>query len=103
MERHSLEFDRFFDVVTESDEAQIAQMTLGPGRATGGPDNYHAEADQWLFVVSGSGVATVDGDEIRVEADDLLRIEAGERHEIENDGDQPLETLNIYTPPRTGY
>ena len=100
MERTHLEFDRFFDVVMETDAAQVAEMTLEPGRVTGGPDNYHPESDQWLFVVSGRGVVTVDGEDQAVAAGDLLRIDAGERHAVENDGDAPLETLNVYTPPR---
>ena len=100
MERASLDFDRYFEVVMATDEAQAAEMTVAPGRSVGGPDNYHAESDQWLFVVSGTGVATVDGNEERLTAGDLLRIEAGERHGIENDGDDPLETVNFYTPPR---
>jgi mannose-6-phosphate isomerase-like protein (cupin superfamily) len=100
MERTHLEFDRHFEVVMETDEAQAAEMTVDPGRAVGGPDNYHAESDQWLFVVRGTGLVTVDGETRRVEPGDLLRIEAGERHGIENDGDEPLETVNVYTPPR---
>ena len=100
MERTRLAFDRYFEVVMETDEAQAAEMTIEPGRAVGGPENYHAESDQWLFVVSGTGVATVDGEENRLAAGDLLRIEAGERHGIANDGDGPLETVNFYTPPR---
>jgi hypothetical protein len=44
MERTHLEFDRFFDVVMETDAAQVAEMTLEPGRVTGGPDNYHPTA-----------------------------------------------------------
>src|SRR6056297_720155 len=100
MERASLDFDRYFEVVMATDEAQAAEMTVEPGRSVGGPDNYHAESDQWLFVVSGTGVATVDGNEERLTAGDLLRIEAGERHGIANDGDDPLETVNFYTPPR---
>ncbi|WP_424000732.1 cupin domain-containing protein [Haloarcula salina] len=100
MERAHLDFDRYFEVVMETDEAQVAEMTVEPGRAVGGPENYHADSDQWLFVVRGSGVATVDGEEQRLDAGDLVRIEAGERHGIENDGDEPLETLNLYTPPR---
>lgn len=102
MDRARLEFDRFFDVVMETAEAQVAEMTLDPGLVTGGPDNYHPESDQWLFVVSGRGVVTVDGEDETVEAGDLLRIEAGERHAVENDGADPLETLNVYTPPRGG-
>ena len=100
MERTHLDFDRYFEVVMETDEAQAAEMTVSPGRSVGGPDNYHSESDQWLFVVSGTAVATVDGDEERISAGDLLRIEAGEYHGIANDGDEPLETLNVYTPPR---
>ena len=100
MERTRLDFDRYLEVVRETDEAQVAEMTVDPGRSVGGPDNYHADSDQWLFVVSGSAVVTVDGEDERVESGDLLRIEAGECHGIENDGDEPFETLNVYTPPR---
>ena len=84
MERTHLDFDRFFDVRLTTDGAQAAEMTLEPGRSTGGPDNAHADSDQWLYVVSGSGRAVV---------------EAGETHEIENDGDEPLQTFNLYVPP----
>jgi len=100
MERTHLDFDRYFEVAMATDEAQVAEMTVEPGRSVGGPENYHAESDQWLFVVSGTGVATVDGDAERLDAGDLLRIDAGERHGIENDGDEPLKTVNVYTPPR---
>jgi mannose-6-phosphate isomerase-like protein (cupin superfamily) len=100
MDRAHLSFDRYFDVVMETDEAQVAEMTIEPGRAVGGPDNYHPESDQWLFVVSGTAVATVDGESARLDAGDPLRIEAGEAHGIENDGDEPVETVNVYTPPR---
>jgi len=100
MERTHLNFDRYFDVVMETEEAQAAEMTVEPGRRVGGPDNYHPESDQWLFVVSGTGVVTVDGTDERIGAGDLLRIAAGERHGIENDGDEPLATVNFYTPPR---
>ncbi|MDS0219764.1 cupin domain-containing protein [Haloarcula sp. S1AR25-5A] len=67
-------------------------MTVKTGRSVGGPENYHADSDQWLFVVGGTGVVTVDGD--------TQRIETGERHGIENDRNEPLETVNFYTPPR---
>ena len=67
-------------------------MTIEPGRTVGGPDNY-----QWLFVVSGTAVLTVDGVDDRITAGDLVRIEAGERHGIENDRDEPVETVNFYT------
>jgi len=99
MRRTSLDFEGFFDVRLTTEDAQAAQMTLSPGQSTGGPDNLHAESDQWFYVVSGTGSAIVDGEDVTFEAGDLLVIEAGETHEIENDGDEPLETLNLYVPP----
>ena len=100
MEQAHLRFNRYFDVAMETAEAQAAEMTIEPGRSVGGPENYHADSDQWLFVVSGTGIVTVDGATHHLDAGDLVRIEAGERHGIENDGPEPLETVNFYTPPR---
>jgi mannose-6-phosphate isomerase-like protein (cupin superfamily) len=99
MKRDHLDFADFFDVRVTTDDAQAAEMTLEPGQQTGGPDNYHTESDQWCYVVAGEGVATVDGEDHIVEAGDLLVIESGERHAIENTGGEPLETLNVYVPP----
>jgi len=101
MNRAQMSFDRYFEVVAETETAQAAEMTVEPGRTVGGPDNYHAESDQWLYVVSGTARATVDREAVRIDAGDLLVIEAGESHGIENDGEQPLKTVNFYTPPRT--
>lgn len=89
----------FFDVVASTDRSQAATMVLSPGQSTGGPENRHRNSDQWLFVNSGSGVATVDGEPHRIEAGDLLLIEPGEAHEIHNDGEDPLTTINVYAPP----
>ena len=99
MRRTHLAFDRFFDVRLTTEDAQAAEMTLEPGTSTGGPDNAHADSDQWLYVVSGSGRAVVEGETVRLDSGDLVVVEAGETHEIENDGDEPLQTLNLYVPP----
>jgi quercetin dioxygenase-like cupin family protein len=100
MKRTEVASERWFDTLVETDSAQAAVMTLDPGRATGGPDNYHAESDQWLYVVDGSGWAVVDGERVPLSAGDLVCIEAGERHEVGADEDEPLATLNLYVPPR---
>ncbi|PSP66418.1 cupin domain-containing protein [Halobacteriales archaeon QH_6_68_27] len=99
MRRTHLAFDRFFDVRLTTEDAQAAEMTLEPGISTGGPDNAHADSDQWLYVVSGSGRAVVEGETVRLDSGDLVVVEAGETHEIENDGNEPLRTLNLYVPP----
>lgn len=99
MQRTHLDFGTVFDVRRSTEEAQAADMTRSPGQSTGGPTNYHAASNQWLSVVSASGVATVEGDDVPLQAGALVLIESGETHEMRNDGDRPLETLNLYIPP----
>lgn len=100
MKRTEVASERWFDTLLETDDAQAAVMTLDAGRATGGPDNYHAESDQWLYVIDGAGWAVVDGERVDLGAGDLVCIEAGERHEVGASEAGPLETLNLYVPPR---
>jgi mannose-6-phosphate isomerase-like protein (cupin superfamily) len=94
-----LRFNHAFNVAIEGRDAQAAVMVIAPGGTEGGPRNRHRGADQWLFVVAGTGAAVVDGNTTSLEAGSLLLIERGERHEIRNTGSQPLQTLNFYTPP----
>jgi mannose-6-phosphate isomerase-like protein (cupin superfamily) len=74
-------------------------MTIEPGGSEGGPDNRHRGADQWLFVVSGTGAAVVNGRQHQLKAGTLLLIERGDRHEIRNTGRTPLRTVNFYVSP----
>jgi len=88
-----------FHVLARTERSEAATMVLDPGQGTGGPDNTHDRSDQWLFVLSGRGRATVGGSQADLEAGSMVLIEAGEPHEIENTGDGPLRTLNFYAPP----
>ena len=99
MQHQHLRFGHGFRVALGDDRSQAAQMTLGPGDTEGGPDNRHRGADQWLFVVSGEGVAVVEGERIELREGTLLFIQRGEVHEIRNTGSGPLRTLNVYVPP----
>ncbi|MGH7651333.1 MAG: cupin domain-containing protein [Gemmatimonadaceae bacterium] len=74
-------------------------MVIEPGDCEGGPDNKHRGSDQWLFVLSGRGSATVGGKRHRLTAGSLLLIEKGTTHEIRNTGRSDLKTLNFYAPP----
>lgn len=74
-------------------------MVLAPGDKEGGSDNRHRGADQWLFVLSGSGEAIMGGKRQRLRAGTLLLIERKEKHEIRNNGRGLLRTLNFYVPP----
>ena len=104
MRSKTLKFGNGFRVAFDVRQVQAAEMVIAPGDSEGGPDNRHRGADQWLFVVAGSGVANVvdhagKRQEIPLQAGTLLVIEHGERHEIDNTGDELLKTLNFYYPP----
>ena len=64
-----------------------------------GPRNRHRGADQWLFVISGSGTARVNGKRYPLGRGLLMLIEHGDQHEIKNTGTEQLRTLNFYVPP----
>ncbi len=99
MQHKQLRFGMGFHVRLGNRRAQAAEMVIPPGGAEGGADNRHRGADQWLFVVSGRGLAKVDGKAVALRAGTLLLIERRDQHEIRNTGRTPLRTLNIYVPP----
>lgn len=101
--KHTRTTDRGpFEVLHSTPTSQAAMMTLAPGESSSeSSDNEHAWAEQWLYVVSGQGVATSGKKRIALRVGSLLLIEKGEPHQIENTGKTPLVTLNVYAPP--GY
>ncbi len=99
MKHEHLKFEEDFRVVFQLREVQAAEMTLAPGDHEGGADNRHRGADQWLYVVSGEGLAIIEGVEEKLNAGSLLVVEKDEKHEIRNTGSAPLKTLNFYSPP----
>jgi mannose-6-phosphate isomerase-like protein (cupin superfamily) len=86
-------------VVLGDAHAQAAETTLAPGQTEGGSDNRHPGADQWLYVVGGTGEAVVNGEPVAPRQGTLLLIQRGDRHAIRNTGREPLRTLNLYVPP----
>jgi mannose-6-phosphate isomerase-like protein (cupin superfamily) len=99
MKRKLLHFGKGFRVALANRRAEAAVMVIAPGDAEGDPDNRHRGADQWLFVLAGTGVATVNDKRYRLRENVLLLIERGDRHEIRNNGKAFLRTLNVYVPP----
>jgi len=99
MKRFQPNMDAEWEVLGGTERSQAAVMALKPGDDEGGPNNRHRKSDQWLYVVSGRGSATVNGEEVPLEPGTLLLVEANERHEVKASGSEPLKTLNFYSPP----
>jgi mannose-6-phosphate isomerase-like protein (cupin superfamily) len=98
MKHRQLRFGRGFRIAIDGKRAQVAEMVITPGDREGDPENRHRAADQWLFVVSGTGVAIVNGRRVKLKSGTMLMIEHQDRHEIRNSGATPLKTLNFYVP-----
>ena len=99
MNHKHLRFGKGFRVAFGNRRAQAAEMVIPPGDAEGGPDNSHRGADQWLFVVAGTGLARLGDRRVKLRAGSLLLIERGVMHEVRNTGRTLLRTLNLYVPP----
>ena len=99
MKRKQLRFGKGFRVAIGNARGQAAEMVIRPGDAEGDSSNRHRGADQYLFVLSGNGRATVNGRPYRLRPGSLLLIERNDRHEVRNTGRGLLRTLNFYVPP----
>lgn len=94
---------RSFAVLHATRSSQAATMTLRPGATSSEASaNEHAWAEQWLYVVSGTGTARVSGRTVRLREGSLLLIGKREPHVIRNTGRSNLVTVNVYAPPAYG-
>jgi mannose-6-phosphate isomerase-like protein (cupin superfamily) len=77
VKRKTLRFGKGFRVALANRSTQAAEMVIEPGGAEGGPTNRHRGADQWLFVVNGTGQARIQGRAYPLRAGVLVLIEHG--------------------------
>ena len=99
MKKKRLRFGKGFRVAVGNRNAQAAEMVIPSGASEGGPRNRHRGSDQWLYVVGGSGSATINGKRHVLHPGTVILIERGDVHEIRNTGRTLLQTLNVYVPP----
>jgi len=102
---HTTKVRKKFSLLTATRLGQAAIMILQPGTASEEePKNEHQRSEQWLYVISGTGVATIGRTRsnlrrVKLRQGSLLIIERGELHQIRNAGHRALRTLNVYLPP----
>lgn len=84
------------DVEAIGAPAMVARRwVLAPGAT--GPELVQADVDQLLYIIRGTGVAMVNGQEFRLGEESLLWVEPGERYHFIG-GDEGLEILQGYAP-----
>ena len=99
MKSDQLSFRQGFRLSVSNSRSQAAVLVLAVGGREGGPANNHRRADQWLFIVEGTGTAIINGQKTSLKPGKMVLIEAGDRHEIRNTGRSLLKTVSIYAPP----
>jgi mannose-6-phosphate isomerase-like protein (cupin superfamily) len=72
-------------------------MSLRPGEEIG--EEVHEDRDQFFRVEKGSGEVWIDGVRSPIADDDAIVVPAGARHNILNNGGEPLQLYTIYGPP----
>ena len=88
-----------FAVLHATRDSQAATMTLQPGAESQEDSaNEHPWAEQWLYVVEGTGTARVGGRTVKLRKGSLVLIERREPHRIRA-GRRRLVTFNVYVPP----
>lgn len=83
------------EIVT-NEHSQLVLMSIEPGDDIG--EEVH-DVDQVLVFVDGTGEAVLEGQRRRVQADALVIVPAGTRHNFINTGSTPLKLFTIYSPP----
>ena len=78
------------------EHSQVVLMSIPPGGEIG--EEVH-EVDQVLVFVEGGGKAILNDEETRIEADTLVFVPAGTKHNFINVGASDLKLYTVYAPP----
>ncbi|PLC52110.1 cupin [Pollutimonas nitritireducens] len=97
IEKLTTDNEKFRKVLYTGQYMQLVLMTLKPGEEIGA--EVHEGHDQFFRVEEGSGEVIIDGQSRAIKDDDAIIVPAGARHNVVNNGDQPLKLYTIYGPP----
>lgn len=82
--------------VLETDERfQVKRLMVSPGRRLSYQRHAH-RAEHW-FMVQGTGVVTLDGEDVAVRAGDAVDVALGAAHRISNTGAEDLVFVEVQT------
>ncbi len=85
----------FVGEASGAEELQLHLSSINPGEAAHPPHAHGGE--EIMFLISGSGTATLGADEQPMEAMAALFAPAGTRHGLRNSGEAPIVYLVIRT------
>jgi len=93
-------FACIFDPIADGVSFTLVVEIFAPGGAT--PPNSHAEAEECFFVLSGTGIATANGETMPIGPGDSFVLRPGTEHVVVNTGTDKLYCLTLM-PPNEGF
>jgi mannose-6-phosphate isomerase-like protein (cupin superfamily) len=96
-------YSRTIKVLLAPDKHNVEELTfsfalIDPGSQT----DYHThDRPELIYIVSGHGLSTCDGESIEVQQDMVLWVRAGEKHQMKNTGSEVLKLATVFVPAYT--
>lgn len=87
----------FRQVLLSAQHTQVVIMSIPPGEEIG--METHEKEDQVLYFVKGTGKAKLGGEEVEIEAGDVVLVPSGTPHNFINTGEEALKIITAYSPP----
>jgi mannose-6-phosphate isomerase-like protein (cupin superfamily) len=72
---------------------KVARFTVAPNCTS--PVDSHAVHEIWM-IAEGTGELIYDGQNVRINASDMLYFEPPKPHEVRNDGTEPLVVFSVW-------
>jgi quercetin dioxygenase-like cupin family protein len=87
----------FLTQLANGERMSVQHFRIVSGAVVGDHNHDHEQAG---FLISGSLVFTVNGEEYPIEAGDSYVIPSNAVHAVENRGDEPAIGIELFSPPR---
>ena len=85
----------FYDVISDVEDHKVKRITVYSGKRLS-LQRHKMRSEHW-YVVKGTGIVTLDGNEIEVTKGKAVDIEIGAAHRIANKGKEDLVLIEVQT------
>jgi len=96
-------YSRTIKVLLAPDKGEVEELSFN--FALIDPDSqtdYHAhDRPELIYIVSGGGICVCEDESFEVQADVILWVRAGEKHQIKNTGAETLKLATVFIPQAT--
>jgi len=94
---------RTIKVLFAPDKNNVPELTFNFALIDpGGQTDYHSpDRPELIYIVSGRGESLCEGETIEVQADMILWVRAGEKHQMKNTGAETLKLATVFVPAYT--